>query len=168
MDKNLEKITQYQKLFENQKLFDTNKPLENAREIIAAYDLATKTGYKLNATDKTVLNVARTIETSILHNEAVKLRYPDAIERIKQYQELDRQGKLFEGDDPLKKAKEIKDVYLAAMHQKYKLTKQDMKIKFTAQVYITPHVLDEIIERIESDDIVDADGNSVPEFGGES
>ncbi|GEM_PF-6338094 len=163
-----EKIKQYQKLFDEKKLFDTTQPLDRAKEIISAYDNATKAGYALNGTDRMVIKTATLIETTILRNDEVKRKYPDAIGRIKQYQEMDRQGKLFETGDHVEKAKEIRDVYLAAAHQKYALTKQDMAIKFKAQVYITPNILEEIVKRIESDDIVDEDGKPVPEYGGES
>lgn len=88
--------------------------------------------------------------------------------KIRQYQHARVQKKLFRSDDLSAEAKEILETYRQAIVAGYKLTEDDDKIRFEAIIIENPHMLEQLITRIESDDIVDEHGNHAPELGGES
>ncbi|MBI4140466.1 hypothetical protein HY485_01370 [Candidatus Woesearchaeota archaeon] len=151
----LDEITSYQRLFAEQKLFDKTNAEERSREILAVYADAVKRGYTMSSDDITIRRAAETIEKTIRHNREIKEKYPDALERIAKYQEAYITKTLFSDITRTEFLKEIGDVYLAASLSGYKMTPEDLKIRVVAHTCLHPSILEEIADRISSDDIVD-------------
>lgn len=86
---------------------------------------------------------------------------PNPFERIKQYQT--NKKNLFRCDDPEKMADEIMETYRQATKLGYQFTQQDHGIRFCAMVVKQPELLETLVKRIESDEIVDLEGNPIKE-----
>lgn len=144
MDGLVERIKQYQTLFAKQELFKCADLKKRCDEIIDVYQTATELGYKQEQKDDPILRAAETIKKTIEYNEEVRQKYPDALERIAQYQQSYKEKTLFKCNDVQAKAKEIHDVYHAAHYQGYKGTKEDNEINLHALLIGKPEILDEI------------------------
>ncbi|HLC56465.1 MAG TPA: hypothetical protein VJJ23_04485 [Candidatus Nanoarchaeia archaeon] len=89
------------------------------------------------------------------HQDYVLKEYPDALRRIEEYRKTYDQGNLFESDDKLTLAREIQDVYLAARLKGFKPTRRDLELKIITSWMLKPEILEELAERLESDELVD-------------
>ena len=157
----LEEITSYQRLFAGKKLFDGVNPEERAKKIMDVYDDALQHNYSMTPADIIIRNAAETIDKTIRHNKEVCEKYPDALERVEKYRELFRQHKLVPQRSVKAFMQEVRDVYLAAdilcrqENKEFKGTKVDVTINTMALILSNPSILETLVERLESDDIVE-------------
>lgn len=102
------------------------------------------------------------INKLVQYTETVKQKYPDAVARVQQYHR-DYESKKFLSTLNRDTAGEILDVYTAAINSGYNPNAHeqhlDTKITFVATIIKDSTILEDIARRIESDDIVDIDGN---------
>jgi len=87
------------------------------------------------------------------YQEMLCEKYPDALDRVKQYRTAMKKGTLSLNKE---QAKELQDVYLAAFHLGLKrITKEDAKLDLMARLTLKPTLLEELAERFVSNDLVD-------------